>query len=720
MPTNVIKTPSLVASLVLILVACLVACDGSGKVGGVGGGSLVSDGSTPYTNQRVNGPLQGEIWSASTGNRLNLNTGELRSLSEHSVYPSKDGREYAELIPEYRLDLTKRCGFTAPRLDAIIIRDSVSDHPKHYIELIGRLVGPVVFSPDGQTLAVLATQFGPCDDLSDAVVTLLTRDGEVIARGERIIGFDWMPDNRLAFMVNDNGVLNLVIENERHSLEGQIIASAPEFAGLGKRFRISPDGQQVLFELVSDLPPTLSTIDYREATVWQMNTDGSNLRQIADTSRLASYNEDGYDDARVNQPVWSPDSQHLLMTENFTSGAVTTFYGTETDTNFYIESSETTPIDLPDITYIMPAITEFVRLPPPAYSPIGVRPLLSSNQARQIGVLGINPLSRQSWTSEVEPSASSSGSFPNPNGRVNRGLSGDVYFKAGIFDSDFDAAIVKFDVETNVKSIIKLNSTIDGLDSDDQLGAFNVSQSKNRIAAFQYESSEREYLTVYDSSGKILSAFLLANSDYDFSEFGANLQISPISENLVAWSFYDFDKDRRGVVVADTQANNFYYVFDDRRYNDFSWFPNGDMLLVDGNKVYRAQANRTGFSAAQLLFEHTVHPTEVSVAPDGQRLVFRSVGHIFTIKLDGSELVKVTSPTTHYWADASWSPDGQSLLLFGRPSDLGERRSLSFVSADAMNMPLYEGFGQDGIMELGEGALFEDRNDTVYNRPVWR
>jgi len=195
--------------------------------------------------------------------------------------------------------------------------------------------------------------------------------------------------------------------------------------------------------------------------------------------------------------------------------------------------------------------------------------------------------------------------------------------------------------------------------------------------------------------------------------------MSPQNEDLVAWAYWRREGDKsQGIVVLNAETRRIHYNFNDRRYEYFSWFPNGDMLLVEGRRVYRARANGSGYELPELLFEHIVDLRGVEVAPNGQRLVFHSLGNIFTVNLDGSGLVKVMASTTHRYYRPSWSPDGQFLLFNSDGQATGNGyKSKHVVSADAMNIPLYHEHIQPGVMEIGESAPTNHDYDGPY---VWR
>lgn len=128
-----------------------------------------------------------------------------------------------------------------------------------------------------------------------------------------------------------------------------------------------------------------------------MDTDGSNLRQLADTSRPPTITNEA---PRVNQPVWSPDAQHVLMTENYKSGFHV--YSGADSTSLTLESTYIATVNYDFLTYIVPTNFELALLPPESYSPTGVQPLLWSDEQGKTQPLQMTPMPRHHWTPRVQ------------------------------------------------------------------------------------------------------------------------------------------------------------------------------------------------------------------------------------------------------------------------------------------------------------------------------
>jgi len=76
-----------------------------------------------------------------------------------------------------------------------------------------------------------------------------SRNGEAIIQGIDEIGsFDWLPDNRLVYTFGQK----LIAEIERNTFRSRTIADMSSIEGIPGRVAVSTDGNQVLFEMITD------------------------------------------------------------------------------------------------------------------------------------------------------------------------------------------------------------------------------------------------------------------------------------------------------------------------------------------------------------------------------------------------------------------------------------------------------------------------------------
>jgi Tol biopolymer transport system component/imidazolonepropionase-like amidohydrolase len=118
-------------------------------------------------------------------------------------------------------------------------------------------------------------------------------------------------------------------------------------------------------------------------------------------------------------------------------------------------------------------------------------------------------------------------------------------------------------------------------------------------------------------------------------------------------------------------------------YPGISWTPDGTSLVfwargglhrldVESGDVqpipFRVQTTRQ--VARSIRFPVDVHPEEfdvrllrwVQVAPDGERVAYSALGHLWVRELDGGEARRVTSQEDHFEYYPSWSRDGERLV----------------------------------------------------------
>lgn len=702
------------ASLVSALLATfLVACESSDSPGNslnrpindsVNTNPTILNGTTPYIKTDVNGALKGEVWSAKKGTRLNLETGEVKYVSTGKIYPRADGTEYAELFPDFQYYSDGGCGGWPGDSHAIFIRDTATGKVSESIEVFAKLSGPVLISPNGERMVLFATGSDVCGDQYDYYVTLLSRSGELLATAtERVIGYDWMPDSKLAYLVLRNDVYSLVIEGVPNSFAGRVSTTIPDLGGDPSRFRVSPDGTQVLIEVVTDVPLAISGLQFRDATVWQMDIDGANLRKLVDTSRVSPSDNTSYDDPRVNAPVWSPDSSHMLVTEDYILGAAVSYYGTETENLTYIESVGITAISNDSVTYVMPTDSEPQRLPPASYSATGVRPLFGQNTQGKNGILGINPIDRQIWTPAIADNVPANGGFPAPSGQINRGQTGVLYNSALRESGMAGIPIEVTDLATSTVKSIELK--VD--DDSTYVSGYDVSADRERIVALH---SDSEQLNAYDANGELIESLSTISTNYDYSGRG-RIKISPTDNDVVAWLFGGTYSSYQGVAMVNTDTRRFVEIFEDRDYDTFAFLPNGDLLLVNANRVLIAKKSFSGYSDPEIAFVHNEYLEHVAVRTSDNRLAYSSRGRIFTIDIDGNNLTSVTAASTYLYEHPEWSPDGKTLVFRGTGADsiVSNKSFTYFVSADAENVALYGDYIQHEIMQLGEASGQEER-----------
>lgn len=338
--------------------------------------------------EALNGRLTGNLWVADTGSYFNFSTGQVTKLSDYKIFPSLDGREYVELIEDFREQTDAGCDGNVGDVDLINILRTNDGALLASFEKLLTITSPVIMSPDRQSLAAFTVNSEVCDSEFFSRLTVFSRDGEQIIQSNRgIVSFDWLPDNRLVFFVEEGDQYLMGVETTRHSLNYSVVAVFRD-SGRPSRIDVSPKGDTVLIEMVTGTDSFLSGINYREASIFKINIDGTNLQRIVGTSREES--------PRVNQPTWSPDGNQFVVTENYTSGAQASFYGWD-DVTTIVADVSTIPVNRENVSYVLPASTPFVALPPVSFS-AEVRPIIGLDEDGTLAVMGFKPLRHQAWT----------------------------------------------------------------------------------------------------------------------------------------------------------------------------------------------------------------------------------------------------------------------------------------------------------------------------------
>jgi hypothetical protein len=97
------------------------------------------------------------------------------------------------------------------------------------------------------------------------------------------------------------------------------VRSLTGIAGEPMRLTSSPDCSRILFEMATNQPGWLEGTTYRNATVWSLSVDGSELQLLATTRRENDPGSDS-DDPKIDNPVFSLDGNSVVLTEDYFSG----------------------------------------------------------------------------------------------------------------------------------------------------------------------------------------------------------------------------------------------------------------------------------------------------------------------------------------------------------------------------------------------------------------
>ena len=369
--------PLMRSSLIVVpLIAVLSGC--SGESGFSVNDSLSNDG--PGGGNLNNG-LSGRIYIGDSGSFLDLRSGQTIELGGSWLSPSMDGLEYVSVDEDFERRDVPDCNFSQ-EFDQVSIYDAASGEVNDRFSLPAD-IWDVRLSPNRQWVGAFYEDDTVCFN-EEKQFTVFSRTGEVIIRAapDVIRSFDWLPDNRL--VISSRGGIS--VEETAGTLRFRQIADLNGIFGLPSKLSVDPTGTRVLFEMWTASPNFLSTVRYREATVWSVNIDGSDLRErVTSTNALQP---DANTDPRVNAPTWSPDGNWFLVTEGYVSGGV-------------IDGSTVQPGVIPinnnGITYVVSADAEPLDLPDDANTGEAARPLIGALGNGGVGPIRLEPFGRHAW-----------------------------------------------------------------------------------------------------------------------------------------------------------------------------------------------------------------------------------------------------------------------------------------------------------------------------------
>ncbi|MEW8625915.1 MAG: hypothetical protein AB2551_09200 [Candidatus Thiodiazotropha sp.] len=675
-----------VSLIVCFIVATLLGC-GGGSGDSSDDRDLDNDSPTEETNpddttqsQQINGPLHGRLFASRWGKYVDLETGEYTQIADGegdvAIYPSADGREYLSRIDNHHHVEDEACYGFLIGVDAIEIRDVHTNLLKERFEVFENLWGIAKLSPDGQAIAVNWENDKGCPEETVERLTIFSRKGEILSQSsEPIDTFEWLPDNRLVYAKQKS----IYVSHSQHSVEGVAIRDLSAMDGYPYRLTPSRDGSKILFEMVTKVPSWLESITYRDATVWELNINDSDLKLFATSRREDDPNSD-YDNPRVNNPVFTLDGSEVLLTEDYFSGIafVREWYSDDLYEVISLENS--------GLMFAVSSESDGIALPPDGS--FSARIMRSKNSEGELEPLDEMIISNLALVPKVAAPVENPGSLPGRSSSINRGISGRLFYA----DSDYDQDVTvlrSLDLSSGNTSVI-MQLTDDKYDDDEvDLG---VSIDGDHWAYF-FEQRGEKNLYIVDAAGNPLTTIPFDDERMDFYNEGAP-QFSPVDNNVLVFQF-EFDRgslnDTKHVSVIDWQQGDVLKVFTDAEYISPRWTPAGDLLLWDRDGgVYMARVNGGSLGDPELLFQLPEAVIDPAISHDGTRMVFSMARHLWLCNLDGTGLTQLTAPGVDGFEQSpAWSPDDR-YIVFKSSSD-GERDgNLWVVASDADNVRIHE------------------------------
>lgn len=145
--------------------------------------------------------------------------------------------------------------------------------------------GQVKQSPDKTKFAVEWHSIDLGDEGGISVVTVFTRQGQILARFFDVNSWEWLPDGRLAMISYDELITtNIPIPNVRTTVPTTVLKILPDY---GSRLVFSRDGRKLAFAM--------------QGSVFTMNIDGTGMKKLTSADRPVTLGD------------FSPDGRYLLV-----------------------------------------------------------------------------------------------------------------------------------------------------------------------------------------------------------------------------------------------------------------------------------------------------------------------------------------------------------------------------------------------------------------------
>ncbi len=668
-------------TFIAVLLLVLSACGGGG---GDDKNSPVDDGNPSVVSEfDANKDLQGWLFVENKGYYYDLSTG-LKvqvgpdSSRKYHITPAADGSAYVVTIK----DASFGDGALAKDWYGVAIRDMATGLLQDYFEVSETIYGGTRLSYDKQYVAAIWRNERAGEDFNEEKLTVFDREGNVFDRSPQsnIGSFDWLPNGRIVYTDGEK----IYLTPGDGSAHGDAIADLSAIPGSIWNIKASPDGSLFAFEKVTKASGWMVSVEYRDATSWLINSDGSNPRLFA-TSRP---NVNG-EPSTVN-PLWTPDGNSLLITEGFFAG-VSIDLG---DLN-NIYDDVFVPATPAGLTYKVPLEHEGIKLPPEGKKE-GVRAVFSLDDSLNRSKPYWELISRD--FSLIPPyllPAEKRGGLPD-NNDLNLALSGKLYYM-GENEAGKGSAIKVLDIASGEETDqCVYNTSVSGLFASSNVDYFRdslgVSKDTLLFSVSHYEDSDDETIKIFDRDCRLLQTLQMGSLRWRTI---SNVRFSPANSDIIAFSARDYnDEKKRKVVIYNWKTGKRITYFSLRR-GDLatpSWLADGSLLIPGSNKkVYLSSFDGKEWKIPEPIFELPDQAYSMQPSPDGGKVVFRMARQIWSCNIDGSSLKQHTIASSAYNDYPIWSPDGRYILLQNRTGDFFG--TMWIIASDAEFVRIYDHSG---------------------------
>ncbi len=669
-----------IAALLLVLSGC---GGDDGNPPADNGGAPDDNGNPPVSFEfDANKELEGWLFVENKGYYYDLSTGLKVQIgsddaTKYHITPAQDGSAYVVTIE----DASFGEGLSSDWY-GVAIRDMTTGLLQDYFEVSETIYGGARLSYDKQYVAAIWRNERGGERYNQEKLTIFDREGNVLGRSSQsnIGSFDWLPDGRIVYTDGKE----IYLTPGGGFAQGNSIADLSAIPGSIWNIKASPDGSLFAFEKVTKASGWMVSVEYRDATSWLINSDGSNPRLFA-TSR-----PNVNDQPSTVNPLWTPDGKSLLITEGFFAG-VAIEQGDLDD----IYDDVFVPATPAGLTYKVPLEYEGIKLPPEGKQE-GIRAVFALDGSLSRPEPYWELISRDfSLIPPYSLPAEKRGGLPVSD-QLNSGLGGKLYY-LGENEAGRGSAIKVLDIASGEEmDQCVYNTLVRGFFGSRNVDYFSdnlgVSKDATLFSVSHYEDSDDETIKIYDRDCQLLQTLQMGGMRWrDIS----NARFSPANPDIIVFSARDYNDDKkRKIVIYNWKTSKRLTYFELQRDDiaTHSWLSNGSLLMLGSDKkIYLSSFDGEEWKEPELIFELPDRPYSMKLSPDGGRVVFRMGRQIWSCNIDGSNLMQHTAASSAYNEHPVWSPDGRYILLQNRTGSFFSK--MWIIASDAEFVRIYNHSG---------------------------